>query len=112
MLEKRSFKIKYLILLTGVIILVQVFSGCGPIIVERYHGRRVYRHPDVIVLPRGYAPVVPAVLKGPVVVKLYNTDGSSTNVVLERFGKGFIGPQGEYYPELPKMEQLKVMYGK
>jgi len=112
MFEKRSFKIKYLILLAGAIILAQVLSGCGPIIVERHHGHRLYRHSEVVVLPQGHVPVVPAALKGPVVVKLYNTDGSSTNVVLERAGKGFIGPQGEYYPELPRMEQLKVMYGK
>ena len=38
--------------------------------------------------------------------------GNGFNVDQSRVGKGFIGPQGEYYPELPKMEQLKVMYGK
>ena len=27
-------------------------------------------------------------------------------------GNGFIGPQGEFYPDFPRVEQLKVMYGK
>lgn len=48
----------------------------------------------------------------PFVVNIPNTDGSYTTVSLTRSGKGFIGPQGEYYSEFPQIEQLKVMYGK
>ncbi len=48
----------------------------------------------------------------PFVVNIPNTDGGYTTVTLTRSGKGFIGPQGEYYPEFPQIEQLKVMYGK
>ncbi len=38
--------------------------------------------------------------------------GGYTPVTLKRSGRGFIGPQGEFYPEFPKVEQLKVMYVK
>ncbi len=38
--------------------------------------------------------------------------GGYKAVVIKRDGAGFQGPQGEYYPEFPKVEQLKVMYTK
>jgi hypothetical protein len=45
-------------------------------------------------------------------VNIPNSKGGYTAVVLKRSGNGFIGPQGEYYPEFPKVEQLKLMYAK
>ena len=45
-------------------------------------------------------------------VNIPNAKGGYTPVVLKRSGNGFVGPQGEYYAEFPKIEQLKVMYGK
>ena len=45
-------------------------------------------------------------------VNIPNYKGSYTPVTLTRSGTGFIGPQGEYYPEFPKIKQLKEMYGK
>ena len=45
-------------------------------------------------------------------VNIPNSKGEYTAVTLKRSGNGFIGPQGEYYPEFPKIEQLKVMYAK
>ena len=41
-----------------------------------------------------------------------NDKGGYTAVVIKRSGKGFVGPQGEFYSEFPKVAQLKVMYGK
>ena len=41
-----------------------------------------------------------------------NAKGTYTPVILKRSGNGFIGPQGEFYTEFPRVEQLKVMYGK
>ncbi len=35
-----------------------------------------------------------------------------TSVTIKRSGQGFVGPQGEFYSEFPKVEQLRVMYGK
>ena len=48
----------------------------------------------------------------PFTVNVPNYKGGWTSVTLARSGTGFIGPQGEYYPEFPKIKQLKEMYGK
>ena len=45
-------------------------------------------------------------------VNIPNDHGGYTAVVIKRSGNGFIGPQGEFYPEFPKVSQLKIMYGK
>ena len=45
-------------------------------------------------------------------VNVLNNKGGYTPVTLTRSGTGFIGPQGEYYQEFPKIKQLKEMYGK
>ena len=45
-------------------------------------------------------------------VNVPNYKGGWTSVTLTRSGTGFIGPQGEYYAEFPKIKQLKEMYGK
>jgi len=47
-----------------------------------------------------------------VVINVPNSDGSYTPVTLTKYGDGYIGPQGEYYPGRPTVEQLKVLYGK
>jgi len=45
-------------------------------------------------------------------VNIPNARGTYSAVSIKRAGNGFVGPQGEYYPEFPKVEQLKLMYGK
>ena len=45
-------------------------------------------------------------------VNIANSRGGYSAVTLTRSGNGFIGPQGEYYTEFPRVDQLKVMYGK
>ena len=45
-------------------------------------------------------------------VNIPNYKSGYSPVTLTRSGTGFIGPQGEYYPEFPKIKQLKEMYGK
>ena len=45
-------------------------------------------------------------------VNIPNAKGGYTAVILKRSGNGFVGPQGEFYPEFPKVQQLKVMYGR
>lgn len=45
-------------------------------------------------------------------VNIPNKDGSYTAVVIRKSGNGFVGPQGEFYPEFPKVFQLEIMYGK
>lgn len=41
-----------------------------------------------------------------------NDNGSYTLVIIKKTEKGFTGPQGEFYPEHPTVEQLKAMYTK
>jgi hypothetical protein len=45
-------------------------------------------------------------------INIPNNKGGYTAVLLKRSGKGFIGPQGEFYNEFPKVSQLQVIYGK
>ena len=45
-------------------------------------------------------------------VNIPNYKGEYLPVVIKRSGSGFVGPQGEYYSEFPKVEQLKAMYVK
>jgi len=44
-------------------------------------------------------------------VNIPNTRGWYNTVVIKRSGDGFVGPQGEYYPEFPKIFQLQMKYG-
>jgi hypothetical protein len=57
-------------------------------------------------------PPVPAALPGEFTVNIPNKHGGYTAVVIKRTGNGFTGPQGEYYPDFPKVFQLEIMYGK
>jgi hypothetical protein len=45
-------------------------------------------------------------------INVPNNKGGYTAVLLKKSGKGFIGPQGEFYSEFPKVSQLQLMYGK
>jgi len=47
-----------------------------------------------------------------ITVNIPNNEGGYTAVTLRKSGTGFIGPQGEFYPEFPKVSQLEVIYGK
>jgi hypothetical protein len=45
-------------------------------------------------------------------VNVPNSQGGYTPIILRKSGSGFVGPQGEYYTEFPKVDQLKAMYSK
>ena len=45
-------------------------------------------------------------------INIPNDKGGYSAVLLKKSGNGFIGPQGEFYSEFPKVSQLKLMYGK
>ena len=47
-----------------------------------------------------------------ITLNIPNNKGGYTAVVLKRSGNGYIGPQGEFYSEFPKVSQLQTMYGK
>ena len=92
--------------------------------VDRYHyvGYADYApiEPDYVdFMPLPAQQILPT-LPGPSAIALQNEFtvnipnklGGYTSVVIRRKGDGFIGPQGEYYPEFPKVFQLEIMYGK
>ncbi len=67
----------------------------------------------VTVAPTAVTTSAPAVTEGEVyTVNISNSQGGYTAVAIKKSGDGFIGPQGEYYEEFPKVDQLKLMYGK
>ena len=45
-------------------------------------------------------------------INIPNSRNGYTSVTLRRSGNGFIGPQGEYYPGSPTVNQLSALYGK
>ncbi|MFH1665666.1 MAG: hypothetical protein ABIA77_05930 [Candidatus Omnitrophota bacterium] len=80
----------------------------------RYENRVTYVQPVVVTTPSNTVvvrqmPVTPAA--DSVTVNIPNANGSYITVVLRRAGNGYIGPQGEYYPGHPTIEQLAALYG-
>jgi hypothetical protein len=45
------------------------------------------------------------------IVNIPDSKGGYKPITIKRSGKGFVGPQGEFYPKFPKVDHLKVMYG-
>jgi hypothetical protein len=71
--------------------------------------------------PLNIATPVPVVATAPIpplpglpdqyIVNIPNNQEGFNSVVIKRSGEGFVGPQGEYYPEFPKVFQLRLKYG-
>jgi hypothetical protein len=53
----------------------------------------------------------PVIQNNTVTVWITNSNGSRTSVPLTRQGRGYLGPRGEYYDQMPTNEQLRVVYG-
>lgn len=99
-------------------------SGCRTVLVNGapyyYYGGIYYRRhaSGYVVVP---TPVVQntVVSVGPaqtaayetVTINIPNYNGSFTPVTLVKRSNGFVGPQGEFYPDRPTVEQLRVLYG-
>ncbi len=59
--------------------------------------------------------VVPSntqVMPAETIINVPNSNGSYTAVRLAKRDGGYVGPQGEFYPGNPTIEQLKALYGK
>jgi hypothetical protein len=86
--------------------------------------------------PADYVPIEPGYLSGPLalstvrrspaltavaatpvvqpeefIVNIPNAHGGYNEVVIKKYGDGYKGPFGEYYPEFPKIFQLQMKYG-
>ncbi len=80
-----------------------------------YNGAYYVRAPEgyQVVEPPAGATVATApesVTAEQVTVNVPNVQGGFTAVTIKKSGNGFVGPQGEFYNEFPKVEQLRVMY--
>lgn len=75
-------------------------------------GYQVVQPPAPVVLEPATVVANPAGNQGPesFTVNVPNYSGGYVPVTIKRSGTGFIGPQGEYYSEFPKVEQLRAMY--
>jgi len=96
------------------------YVSSGTYYIYTPHGYRVVSAPMAVIQPPMVqttvtvtqpAPV-PAVPEGSFVVNVPNSSGGYTPVTIIRSGAGFVGPQGEFYPDFPKVSQLRAMYGK
>lgn len=91
-----------------------------------YEGRTYvyYNNTYYVQEPAGYTVVTPpsqVVTQNPVaaeapektiVVPVPNPNGSYIPVTLEKYSDGYKGPNGEFYPDYPTIDQLKAMYAK
>lgn len=104
---------------------VKYYEDCGTYYVYTRYGYQVVAPPiefvtaqvaptaTVNVIPQ-HAEVVSSDLESidSFTVNIKNRNGGYTAVLLKRFNEGFLGPQGEFYSEFPKVAQLNAMYGK
>jgi hypothetical protein len=75
----------------------------------------VIQQPATVIEPA--APVITSAaatsdIPDSITINIPNDKGGYTAVALNKSGNGFIGPQGEFYPQFPRVSQLKVIYGK
>ncbi|MBF0522188.1 MAG: hypothetical protein HQL24_03925 [Candidatus Omnitrophica bacterium] len=93
---------------------VTYFTYDGIYYQKVFGGYRVVEVPEPVVVEPTTVVSNSPVEKSPdtFTVNIPNSTGGYTAVTLKVSGKGFIGPQGEFYPEFPKVEQLRTMYVK
>jgi len=48
---------------------------------------------------------------GTITINVPNSKGGYTSVLLTKRNDGYLGPQGEFYPGNPTVDQLKALYG-
>lgn len=76
------------------------------------YGYQAVPAPAAAVIPAAQAPQTVANAESSFTVNVPNAKGGYTAVIITRSSTGFIGPQGEFYAQFPKVSQLQVMYGK
>ena len=73
-----------------------------------------YEQPEQVVVAQPVPAFVPTTTYSgdTVTINVPNSNGGYSAVVLKRSGSGFVGPQGEFYNQLPSSSQLQAMYGR
>lgn len=84
-------------------------SDCGTYytVIENPH---VYREPQQDEITHYYADTVYESNQKEFVVHIRDKEGKLVTVRLTKEDDGYVGPQGEFYPEFPKVAQLREMY--
>ncbi|MBF0493862.1 MAG: hypothetical protein HQL28_01875 [Candidatus Omnitrophica bacterium] len=77
---------------------------------DRYYYRQVPEGGYVVVTAPAIAEA-PYPIPEPSTINIPNRRGGYTSVMLIRSGNGFVGPQGEFYPNYPSVDQLRTVYG-
>jgi len=72
----------------------------------------VYEEPAPVVVDQPSGVPTTTYAGDSVTVNVPNSNGGYTAVVLKRSGNGYVGPQGEYYDQIPTTAQLQAMYGR
>jgi hypothetical protein len=92
---------------------VTYYTGNGVYYATTPEGYEVVSQPRVTVIdaPKTVAGAPAVEGTDAFTVNIPAASGGYTPVVIMRSGDGFVGPQGEFYPTFPSVEQLKVMYG-
>jgi len=96
---------------TGMLIGGALGAATGAVVGSQIQKPQPPPEPVVVAQP---APVVPTTIYSgdTVTINVPNSNGGYTVVVLKRSGTGYVGPQGEYYIQLPTASQLQAMYGR
>ena len=112
------------------VVVYEIPNGWHTVVIDgatyyTYNGVYYARVPGGYQVVQPPAPVIvePAMVAATVVVaekpieeftiNIPNSKGNGyVTVVVKRSGTGFVGPQGEFYPEFPKVAQLQAMYAK
>jgi len=82
-----------------------------------YQPAVVIQPPEVVdTQEQGAAPVITAAgsasdAPGSITINIPNNNGGYTAITLKQSGNGYIGPQGEFYPQFPSVAQLRIIYG-
>lgn len=83
-----------------------------------WRGKRWYRRgcwitPTIVIGGHGNYDRNDQITDDVVTVWIVNDNGSESPVELtkQQYGRGYIGPKGEYYSEMPTNDQLKMLYG-
>ena len=74
------------------------------------HGFEVIPAPGEVVVTKSDGVIQSHNFEDTFTVNIPNKNGGYTAVTLKNLGNGYVGPQGEFYSEFPRVEQLKVMY--
>ena len=67
--------------------------------------------PEIIAPVLSPSQIMSSDAEGNFIVNIPNNAGGFTPIRIQKYGNGYVGPQGEFYYPFPQVSQLKAMYG-